>query len=124
MTKKPDGTPVGNETDVLLTLQSGFEEILTGEYGDVDWDFYDYYLANDNLTNDIKAYYGVINGISENQDYLRENLNGSTNFYASQREFLTAYWNTAFESGEIAVIFSVNENGQPQTAQTGNGVAD
>lgn len=122
--KDASGKPtVGDEGDVLRALEDGFAKILTTEDGDFDQDPFYEYLTN-GLVNDVNAYYGVIDGISENREYLRENLNGSENFYASQRDFLTAYWNTEFESGDIAVIFSVNENGQPQTAQTGNGVAD
>lgn len=112
LNKDTDGNPtVKDEGDVLRALEDAFEDIVITEYGTVDGDFYNY-LDNHDLLTDINAYYGVIDGISENQDYLKENLNGNDNFYSSQESFLTAYWNATFENGDLCVLLYKDENGQ------------
>ena len=119
LSKDAEGNPtVGDEGDVLRALEAGFGKILAEE--DENFTSFYNYLSNE-LVNDVNAYYGVIDGISENQDYLRENLDGSENFYSSQQNFLSAYWNVDIASGEVAVLLTMNGNNQPQVGTVGMG---
>jgi len=110
LNKDANGNPtVTDEGDVLRALEAKFGEILAAE--DDGFASFDSYLSNC-LVNDLNAYYGVIDGISENQDYLKENLDGSENFYSSQKDFLTAYWNANYQNGELCVMLYKDANGQ------------
>lgn len=106
---------VTDEGDVLRAMEAEFEKILTAE--DDGFASFHNYLRN-GLVKDVNAYYGVIDGISENQDYLKENLNGSDNFYSSQKNFLQTYWNLDLKSGEVAALLEVSD-GQPRVVIVG-----
>lgn len=116
LTTMADGQPVFDETQVLYKLCGEFATMVDEDDSEL---FYEY-LEN-NAEKDINAYYGVIDGISENQDYLKENLNGSDNFYSSQKNFLTAYWNANFNNGELCVLLYPDENGQWMADTRGTG---
>jgi len=114
LTTKSDGTtPVDDEVAVLTKL---CEEFTTMVDDDDRYAFMGY--LNDNASTDIDAYYGVIDGISENQNTFLEKLNGDEGFYASQQGLLQSYWDLDIAPGQAAVAL-FKENDVPQILVTG-----
>lgn len=122
LTTKADGTTaVDDEIAVLTKLCQEFTAMVDAD-ADGRYAFEDYlYGDNGDAKKDIDAYYGVIDGISENEKYLKENLDGSDDFYSSKKDFLSAYWDLEIASGEVAVIVTRTEGGQPQVDAVGMG---
>lgn len=120
LTTKSDGTtPVDDEIAVLKKLCEEFTAMVDADLNGDRSAFQDYLYGDyGSAEQDIKAYYGVIDGISENKDTFMKKLNDDADFYASHQGLLESYWNLDLDSGDVAVSISVKD-GAPETLVTG-----
>lgn len=114
----PPPSPVKSESHAILALEQGLAKITKGSEAEVSA-LFKQYIAGDAL-KDIDAYFGVIDGISENEDYILDNLDGSKNFYSNQAEALNAVLNTNLPSGSLGVLaYQADKNNEPKAIPMG-----
>ncbi len=102
--------PVMHEPHVVWAIQ---QELERSGYASVMVPLFQEYISGGYAAKDVDAYFGVIDGIADNKDYILENLDDSSNFYQNNTDYLNTYLNISVAPGEVAAIVTLNDQKAP-----------
>jgi len=103
-----NGKDVQSEFDVMNKLDEELMEAM--EYYGFQDDL-ETYLTGGAAQKDLDAYFGVIDGIKENEAYIKENLDNSESFYSDRIDYLNAYLTVTVEEGQVAILITMGPDG-------------
>lgn len=110
--------PVLHEPHVVEAIQQALE---SEGYASQMAPLFEQYISSGSAAKDVDAYFGVIDSIADNKDYIMENLDNSENFYADRAGYLNTYLSVDVESGEVAVFANRLPDGTLNVGSMGMG---
>lgn len=113
---------VQSEVQAIIAIEQGLANITKGKETEIA-ELFKTYLGEKG-TADVKAYFSVLDSLEDNEDYILENLDDSVNFYSDRIDYLNSYLKVKFNSGDIAIVVTLNPNDVPEIGAVGMNTKD